>query len=131
MKRDLDNLNWRGAFPEMPQDCREALLRAARTNREGRPMKKISVTLIAAALLIAVAAVALAAACTLGWVEFYRQHYDVTLPESAGENMAATLEPVTLGDVRLTVHELSSDGHIVLASVAAQAVDAGNVLGKF
>lgn len=68
-KRATDDLNLRAAFPEMPQDCRDALLRAARSVKEDKKltMKRMPVRVaVIAALILALTMTAAAAAVALG-----------------------------------------------------------------
>ena len=42
MKRDLDNLDLRGAFKPMPDECRNALMTAACSVKEEEPVKRVT-----------------------------------------------------------------------------------------
>ena len=44
-ERDWENLNLRDAFPETPQDCHDALLRAARSAKEEKKVKYVRFSL--------------------------------------------------------------------------------------
>ena len=70
MKRDLEHLYLKRAFRPVPEACHRALMDAARSVREEKPVKRISyrAALIAAVILIAAMAVAYAAV-RLGWIE--------------------------------------------------------------
>ena len=66
MKRDLEHLDLKQAFHPVPEACRRALMDAARSVREEKPVKRVSyrAALIAAVILLAAMAVAYAA---VGW----------------------------------------------------------------
>ena len=132
-KRNLETLNLRDAYPEMPQECRDALLFAARSVQEEKKMKKFTFRTLAltAALLLLTAAAALAAADALGWTDFFRIHYsDTRLPEAAqrvlGEQWNRHTFP--LGPLTYTTHELYCDGHIAMASTEIRLADGGRAL---
>ena len=95
-KREMENLDLKDAFPEMPQDCRDALLRAARSVKEEKNVKYVRFTfktaLIAALLILSMTAVALAASGALGWSDFLGVHFgDHVVPSTAVNAM--NLEP--------------------------------------
>ena len=72
MKRDLEHLDLKQAFHPVPEACRRALMDAARSVREEKPVKRVSyrAALIAAVILLAAMAVAYAAV-RLGWIEYF------------------------------------------------------------
>ena len=55
MKRDLEHLDLKQAFHPVPEACRRALMDAARSVREEKPVKRVSyrAALIAAVILLA------------------------------------------------------------------------------
>ena len=87
MKRDFDNLNLQDAFPSMPDECRNALMTAARSVKEEEPVKRITVRtrLIAACIIIATAAIAMAAGQIFGWNDFFAAVYGRTRGPQAAQ----------------------------------------------
>ena len=57
MKTNMDDLDLREAFQPMPETCRDALMRAARSVKEEKSMKRnIARTVLITALILAVIA---------------------------------------------------------------------------
>lgn len=81
MKRDLEHLDLKQAFHPVPEACHRALMDAARSVREEKPVKRVSyrAALIAAVILLAAMAVAYAAV-RLGWIEYFSQQYGIAVP---------------------------------------------------
>ena len=77
MKRNLDELNIRNAFAQEPAACHDALMNAACSVKEEKPVKKASfrVALVVALMIVATMAVAVAAGNLLGWSEFFDGQY--------------------------------------------------------
>lgn len=123
----------RNAFPEMPRDCRDALLRAARSVEEGKPMKKLTLrtALIAALIVIVTMTAALAVTGLMGWTDFYSEYHSFDIPQTAKELLGAT-EPkeYRVGPVTFTVNELMTDGHIALCSATARATEGDAVISQ-
>ena len=91
MKRDLEHLDLKQAFHPVPEACRRALMDAARSVREEKPVKRVSyrAALIAAVILLAAMAVAYAAV-RLGWIDYYDQQYGIAVPRAAQEALEAS-----------------------------------------
>lgn len=119
MKQDMDKLNLRNAFREEPPSCHDALMAAARSVKEAEPMKKVSLraVLIAAAILLATMAAAVAAGSLLGWTDYFRQQYDIPVPQAAQRILGEewNTHSFALGPVTFTTRELLCDGHIAMA----------------
>ena len=83
MKREQSSYDLRKAFAPMPEECRQALMDAARSVKEEKPTKRASSRAILIAAIIIVATMAAAFAATqLGWVDFFGSNYGVTVPQS-------------------------------------------------
>lgn len=128
--REIDLSHLKDAFPPMPEDCRDALLTAARSVREEQPMKRASVrtALIVAALIIVTMAAAIAAT-QLGWVDFYGHYDNVRVPKAAQEALNATAhDTYQVGPITFTVNQLLADGHIAISAVEARTTDGSEAL---
>ena len=127
MKQDMDKLDLRGAFRQEPQSCHDALMAAARSVKEERPMKKASLrtVLIAAAIILATMAAAVAAGSLLGWTDYFGQQYGIAVPQTAQRILgeAWNTHSFTLGPVTFTTKELLCDGHIAMASTEIAMTD--------
>lgn len=131
MKRDMENLNLQNAFSPMPEECRDALLRSARSVKEEEKMKRAvgRTVLIVALILIATTAVAMAAGNLFGWNDFYGRLFDMNVPKKAQEILSdSPTAEFTVGNVRFTVREQLCDGYIALASTLAETADGSKVL---
>ena len=120
MKRDMDDLNLRDAFPPMPDACRGALMKAAGSVKEEEPVKHAALrtVLIAAAIVLATTAVALAAGSLIfGWTYFFKTAYNVDVPAAARQIMTnSDGETFTLDPVTFTVREKYCDPWTALTS---------------
>ncbi len=125
MKKQSDTpLDLKTAFPPMPEECRSALMNAARSVKEETPVKKASLkaALIAAAILIASMAAALAAN-ELGIINFMDK-FAAKLPESALSEMAKTENKTfAVGPLEITLRELLADGRVVLMTTQTKTSD--------
>ncbi|MBQ2953377.1 MAG: hypothetical protein IJE07_07445 [Clostridia bacterium] len=132
MKRDMDNLNLRAAFPEMPESCREALMTAARSVKEEKEMKRATfrVALIAALIIMSLTAVAFAAGSLLGWSDFYGQwHGGIGVPEGVYEQMKVSEDcSWQVGPLTFTATELLTDGHIAISAIHVRTTDGSAAL---
>ena len=130
MKRDLEHLDLKQAFHPVPEACRRALMDAARSVREEKPVKRVSyrAALIAAVILLAAMAVAYAAV-RLGWIEYFSQQYGIAVPRAAQEALE-TSQPKTcqVGPMTFTYQQLLTDRRIVLSSAAVSLTDDGEAL---
>ena len=126
MKRDMDSLNLRDAFPPMPDACRAALITAARSVKEEKDMKRatIRIALIAACIILATMTAAIAASRVFGWADFYGHDDNIQVPDAAQKIMADSQpEEFTLGPVIFTVQERYADRHTAMASVVTRLAD--------
>ena len=133
MKRNMDALNLREAFQPMPEPCRDALMRAARSvKEEEKPMKRVTfrAVLIAACIIIATAAAAMAAGSIFGWTDFFSVFYhNTTVPQAAKEIMDSTEEQTfMLGPVTFRVQSLFADRHIAMATAQITVTDGSTAL---
>ena len=126
MKRKVDYIDFRDAFPQMPEECHEALITAARSVREDEPVRKFTfrTVLIAACIIVATMAVAMAAGSIFGWNDFFTSQYNVTVPETAQRIMADSGEQTyTVGKADFIVRNLYCDGHIAMVSTEIRLPD--------
>lgn len=117
-----DDLNLRNALPQVPQDCYDALMNAARSVKEEEKMKRFSMrtALIAAALIVVTMAVAVAAT-QLGLNDLFKNSYNIALPETAQSVLSATEQKTySVGPVAMTLRETLADGHLVYVTCQAQ-----------
>lgn len=132
MKRDMDNLDLRAAFRPMPEDCRAALMDAARSVKEETEMKRASyrVVLIAAAIIVSMMAVAFAASGLMGWRDFYDEWHGTTgVPDGVYEQMTVNEAYVwEVGPLTFTASELLTDGHIAISAVHVRTTDGSAAL---
>lgn len=130
MKRDLEHLDLKQAFHPVPEACHRALMDAARSVREEKPVKRVSyrAALIAAVILLAAMAVAYAAV-RLGWIEYFSQQYGIAVPRAAQEALE-TSQPKAcqVGPMTFTYQQLLTDRRIVLSSAAVSLTDGGEAL---
>lgn len=115
--------NLRSAFPEMPQECYDALMRTVRSVKEEDPMKKLTLrtALIVTALIVATMAVALAAS-QLGLKDLLGDSNQYYLPEKAQTVLSETPQKTfDLGPVSITLRETLADGRLVYMNTQAAA----------
>ena len=130
MKRDLEHLDLKRAFRPVPEACHRALMDAARSVREEKPVKRVSyrAALIAAVILLAAMAVAYAAV-RLGWIEYFSQQYGIAVPRAAQEALEASQpKACQVGPMTFTYQQLLTDRRIVLSSAAVSLTDGGEAL---
>ena len=132
MKRNLDELNIRNAFAQEPAACHDALMNAACSVKEEKPVKKASfrVALVVALMIVATMAVAVAAGNLLGWSEFFDGQYGTYVPDAAQRmmNEVWNKHEFTLGEVAFATQELFCDGHIAMASTVISMPEGSDVL---
>ncbi len=133
MKREMEELNLRDAFRPMPESCRNALMRAARSvKEEEKPVKRVTfrAVLIAACIIIATAAASVAAGNIFGWTDFFAAfHHDTSVPRAAQEIMDSTEEQTfTLGPATFKVQSLFADWHIAMATTQVTITDGSKAL---
>lgn len=135
-KREISTPDLRGAFPDMPQDCHDALLRAARSVKEENktmikrfPAKAI---LIAALILAVTMTAAIAATEALGWTDFFFGYYGTVVPQAAQEILNATEEKTyQVGPLSFTVKQLLCDGRLAMSAVDIHTADGSDALYCF
>ena len=126
MKRETDPLKLRNAFEPMPDGCYNALMKAARSVKEERTVKRAALRTIAiaACIILAAMAAAVAAGSILGWNDFFKLYHNVAVPQTAQEIMAASQpESFRLGDVVFTVRERYSDAHLAMITTEAHLAE--------
>lgn len=130
MKRSIEELDFKKAFRPMPQDCRDALMQAARSVKEDEPVKRASyrAALIAALIVMATIAAAIAAV-KLGVVDYFNEYYGVAVPKAAQERLEQT-EPVAyqVGPMTFTFEQLLTDKRLAISSAHARMTDGGAAL---
>lgn len=133
MKRNMEELHFQDAFGRMPESCRHALMDAARSVKEGKPVKRAAyrALLIAAIIIVITMAVAFAAQ-QLGWVDFYKGYYGVAVPKAGVEILNAT-QPITcqVGPMTFTYQQLLADGRIALSTADVHTTDGTRALYAF
>ena len=123
MKRETEELNLRNAFGQMPEACRDALMTAARSVEEEKPVKRFTArtVLIAACIIIATMAIAVAAGKIFGWTDFYSENYGTVVPDAAQKVMQDNGETTwELGPVTFTTGGLYCDGRMATASTVVR-----------
>lgn len=92
--------------------------------------RKISATVILVAALLTITVVALAAGSLIfGWVDFYKDGYNVDVPDAARQVMTNTdQDTITLGPVTFTVREKYCDPWTALTSTVVTLNDDSNAL---
>lgn len=130
MRRNVEDLDFHQAFTPMPESCHRALMDAARSVKEEKPVKRATyrAVLIAAVLIVVTMAVAFAAQ-QLGWVDFFKGYYGVAVPKS-GEALLKATQPITyqVGPMTFTYQQLLADGRIALSTAAVHTTDGSAVL---
>lgn len=128
--RKMDDLNLKDAFAPMPDTCHAALINAARSAKEEENVKRASfrMALIAAAIIVATM-VAAFAATQLGLIDFFNNHYNIPLPDSAKTVLSTTEQKTyTVGPLAITLRETLADGRIVYVTTQAKTNDGSNAL---
>lgn len=126
MKRETDPLNLRSAFEPIPDGCYNALMKATRSVKEEKPVKRTAfrTVVIAACIILAAMAAAVAAGNILGWNDFFKLYHDVAVPQTAQEIMAASQpESFQLGDIIFTVRERYSDAYLAMITTEAHLAE--------
>ncbi|MBQ8312265.1 MAG: hypothetical protein IJX84_03535 [Clostridia bacterium] len=125
MKRDMDNLDLRAAFPQEPDACHRALMQAASSVQEEKPARlaPARIILIAAILIVAMTAAAFAAART-GLMDWLMKEWNVTLPTQAQQMLSSTEQSTCqLGPLTVTITETLSDGRTTFLTATARTAD--------
>lgn len=128
--RNMDDLNLRDAFAPMPDSCHDALMNAARSVKEEENMKRapLRVALIVTAILLVTIAAALAAT-QLGLTDFFKNDYNVSLPDSAKTVLSSTEQKTyDLGPLAVTLRETLADGRIVYVTTQSKPIGGANAL---
>ena len=130
MKREQSSYDLRKAFVPMPEECRQALMDAARSVKEEKPTKRVSsrTVLIAAIIIVATMAVAFAAT-RLGWADYFNRYDNITVPKAAEEALVAT-QPrrYQVGPMTFTFNQLLTDARIALSSAEIHTTDGSEAL---
>ncbi len=104
----MSNTDLRRAFPAMPEDCRAALSRAARSVKEEHNMKKSSVAILMFAIVVMMTTIAIAE----GWNVL--QYLDIT----PGSGVDGLVQPVSAstkdGDVSFAIDSAITDGEYLV-----------------
>lgn len=137
MKKKIDEMNWQNAFREVPDDFRDAAMKAALSvQEEEKPVRyghsfRMRPILIAAILIVALTSVAIAADLLLGfgWLDYLKSEFGVSVSDSAGQAMQ-NVEPVVweVGPVTFTAQEIISDGHIAVSTINVRMTDGSPAL---
>jgi hypothetical protein len=128
--RNFDYLNLKDAFAPMPDGCHDALMDAARSVKEEKEMKRASfrVALIATSILV-VTMVAALAATQLGLIDFFNNHFNIPLPDSAQTVLNSTEQKTyTVGPLAITLRETLADGRIAYLTTQAKTYDGSKAL---
>ena len=130
MKREMDQLDLKQAFHPVPEPCYHALMDAARSVREEKPVKRISYRAVVIAAVILIAAMAVAyAAVRLGWIDYYDQQYGIAVPRAAQEALEASQRKTyQVGPMTFTYQQLLTDQRIVLSSAHVGLTGGGEAL---
>lgn len=99
-----------------------SMIHALPSQKEEEPVRKstLRTALIAALIIIAMMAVAIAATSG-GLVDWFQQHYNATLPQTAQDILSATEKSaLDAGPVAFTVNELLCDGKIAYLTAEAR-----------
>lgn len=130
MKREMDQLDLKQAFHPVPEPCYRALMDAARSVREEKPVKRISYRAVVIAAVILIAAMAVAyAAVRLGWIDYYDQQYGIAVPRAAQEALEASQRKTyQVGPMTFTYQQLLTDQRIVLSSAHVGLTGGGEAL---
>ena len=134
-KQNNQDLPLRDAFPPMPADCYDALMRAARSAKEETNMKRFTAKtiLIAAILAILTMAAALAAGEMLGWTDFFSQYGDQAIVPNAAREIMNETEPqrFELGALTFTLRQLMCDGRLAVSTTDIRTTDGSPALYCF
>ena len=103
---------------------------ARKAKGEEPVVKKISTTVVLVAVLLAITVVALAAGSLIfGWVDFYKDGYNVDVPDAAQQVMTNNDQDiVTLGPATFTVREKYIDPWTALTSTVVTLNNSSNAL---
>ena len=103
---------------------------ARKAKGEEPVVKKISTTVVLVAVLLAITVVALAAGSLIfGWVDFYKDGYNVDVPDAARQVMTNNDQDiVTLGPATFTVREKYIDPWTALTSTVVTLNNSSNAL---
>ena len=133
MKKKIDDMNWRNAFRDVPDECHNAAMRAAYSVQEPEERRRagfrLHPVLIAVLITIAMTSVAIAAGSLLGWFDFLDQHQSVGIPQTARDAVQIPYQAEWyVGPVRFTVQELLADKQIAVSTTTAVLTDGSQAL---
>lgn len=133
MKKKIDDMNWRNAFRDVPDECHNAAVSAAYSVQEPEERRRagfrLHPVLIAVLITIAMTSVAIAAGSLLGWFDFLDQHQSVGIPQTARDAVQTPYQAEWhVGPVRFTVQELLADKQIAVSTTTAALTDGSQAL---
>ena len=133
MKKKIDDMNWRNAFRDVPEECHNAAMSAAYSVQEPEERRRagfrLHPVLIAVLITIAMTSVAIAAGSLLGWFDFLDQHQSVGIPQTARDAVQTPYQAEWhVGPVRFTVQELLADKQIAVSTTTAALTDGSQAL---
>ena len=124
----------KNAFPDMPRDCYDALMRAARSVEEEKKMKKATLrtALVFALIIVSTITAALAASelLGLGWTDFFTQYGDQAIVPKAAQDVLNETPAQTyeLGPLTFTVRQLMCDGRLAVSTTDIRTTDGSPAL---
>lgn len=133
MKKKFDDMNWRNAFRDVPEECHNAAMNAAYSVQEKEENRGIHLNfhpvLVAILITIAMTSVAIAAGSLLGWFDFLAYHQSVGIPQTAREAMQnPTQAEWQVGPVVFTVQDLLADQQIAVCTTHAATANGSQAL---
>lgn len=131
MKREQTEWNLRDAFPQEPQACHEALMRAAYSVKEEKKLRRMTwrTILVTVLILLATISVALAVSQWLGWTDYLSKQYGIHITESMQKRMDATEQrSFQVGPLTLTLRQCLADGRIAISNFEASTTDGSAAL---
>lgn len=130
MKRDWNEPDLRKAFASIPEECRHALMDAARSVKEEKQVKRAPfLAVLIAAILMVITMSAAFAAQQVGWADFFSGYHGIAIPK-AGEAILNATKPITyqVGPMTFTYQQLLADGRIALSTATVHTTDGTKVL---
>ena len=130
--KDIERINLRDAFPPMPEELRKALSIQLESFQDEEKVRRITLrpVLIAAIIIVLMTSIAYAAT-KLGWVEYFKEMFGISVTKQTQMEMEASIKKtVSVGPVSFTIKEFFSDGRLLLGAADIQAKDGkGKVYG--
>lgn len=115
---DIEKLNFRDAFPPMPEDFRQKLKETLMNYQEEKKAIHIPIHVIIIAALITLLMTSVGyAAGKLGWFDYFANMFGIHVTEQTQNAMEASkIERFVVGPLIFDIKELFSDGRIALGS---------------